>query len=570
MQDSLDDYVKLAKNIQSEGSSKETQKDVQIAAQRKKECETRAFKIVEFSIEGKLRPEIFTRCLPYINQSHYQDIVEERAITKLCGYSVCGRKIPEMPKKQFYISTRHNKVYDITDRKNYCSNFCYKASLHIKKQIDDSPLWLRKLDSIPEYQFLGSEGGGLPGEYIDQGISKPIVEPLFTSVGSFTNVSLEDMINKEKGTSREQNKGKPTVSGNKKKSKLVKTMQTITEMEHIEEDEPTVQVKKDPVGYNPLQKSSSLPVIIENEENIENKPESFESSHSIPHMKPSFKKTRTKSMKLPKIDIEDQIKKVVKEWLTLESLIFLYGEPKIKTVLNEKKLSEYFEKLQIDNLQRDQQIKYMDICRRLNLREMADEKFDNSLIGTKLQPPPDYAKIKQENKELTIKVKCFFSGVMLEKEDSNFPSKTKKTEENKDCTESPVVLPLVDVNSQKALRRKIFLTAVNKSMQQLLQGLRIKFYNTILTDLQNLVKTFNLNADNIVFRPIVWNYISIILLNILSIRDSEIMKVLEEKASQEYIKLEMSILPNKEVIISDLMKEVSDIDLFIEHYISSN
>ncbi|XP_028136309.1 RNA polymerase II subunit B1 CTD phosphatase Rpap2 [Diabrotica virgifera virgifera] len=568
MQDSLDDYVKLAKNIQSEGSSKETQKDVQIAALRKKECETRAFKIVEFSIEGKLRPEIFTRCLPYINQSHYQDIVEERAITKLCGYSVCGRKIPEMPKKQFYISTKHNKVYDITDRKNYCSNFCYKASIHIKKQIDDSPLWLRKLDSIPEYQFLGSEGGGLPGELIDQGISKPVVEPLFTSVGSFTNVSLEDMINKEKGSNRDQNKAKQT--GNKKKSKLIKTMQTITEIEQIEEEETTIQVKKEPVGYNPLQKSSSLPVIIENEENIENKPESFESSHSISHTKTSFKKTRTKSTKLPKIDIEDQIKKVVKEWLTLESLIFLYGEPKIKTVLNEKKLSEYFEKLQIDNLQRDQQIKYMDICRRLNLREMADEKFDNSLIGTKLQPPPDYAKIKQENKELTIKVKCFFSGVMLEKEDSNFPSKTKKTEENKDCTESPVVLPLVDVNSQKALRRKIFLTAVNKSMQQLLQGLRIKFYNTILTDLQNLVKTFNLNADNIVFRPVVWNYISIILLNILSIRDSDIKKVLEEKASQEYIKLEMSILPNKEVIIGHVMKEVSDIDLFIEHYISSN
>lgn len=43
--------------------------------------------------------------------------MEERAVTKLCGYSVCGKRIPEMPKKQYYISTKNNKVYDITDRK---------------------------------------------------------------------------------------------------------------------------------------------------------------------------------------------------------------------------------------------------------------------------------------------------------------------------------------------------------------------------------------------------------------------------------------------------------------------
>lgn len=47
----------------------------------------------------------------------YQDIVEERAITKICGYAICGRKIPEMPQKQFHISAKANKLYDITDRK---------------------------------------------------------------------------------------------------------------------------------------------------------------------------------------------------------------------------------------------------------------------------------------------------------------------------------------------------------------------------------------------------------------------------------------------------------------------
>lgn len=59
-----------------------------------------------------------------------------------------------MPKKQYHISTKTNKVYDITDRKNYCSNICYKASVHIKAQIETSPLWLRKPEETPKFNLL--------------------------------------------------------------------------------------------------------------------------------------------------------------------------------------------------------------------------------------------------------------------------------------------------------------------------------------------------------------------------------------------------------------------------------
>lgn len=52
-----------------------------------------------------------------MNQCHYQDIVEERAIGKMCGYPICGNKILDMPTKKYHISTKLNKVYDITDRK---------------------------------------------------------------------------------------------------------------------------------------------------------------------------------------------------------------------------------------------------------------------------------------------------------------------------------------------------------------------------------------------------------------------------------------------------------------------
>lgn len=55
--------------------------------------------------------------LPELNQTYYQDIVEERAITNLCGYALCGLKIQELRKGTYYINNKNNKVYDITERK---------------------------------------------------------------------------------------------------------------------------------------------------------------------------------------------------------------------------------------------------------------------------------------------------------------------------------------------------------------------------------------------------------------------------------------------------------------------
>ena len=38
------------------------------------------------------------------------------------------------------------QVYDITERKNFCSGDCYKRSSFLKAQVATSPLWLREKD----------------------------------------------------------------------------------------------------------------------------------------------------------------------------------------------------------------------------------------------------------------------------------------------------------------------------------------------------------------------------------------------------------------------------------------
>lgn len=251
-------------------------------------------------------------------------------------------------------------------------------------------------------------------------------------------------------------------------------MQTINEsVEQVKDDEITESVEKENAatscsnnqqGISHPNSLTDLPVIEETDElETTNKQMEIQKSSSASSVSSNGKKLKRRSLKVQKIDVESLIKTALKEWLTIETYIFLFGEKKIKEILDEKKLSDYFDKLNIAELKREQQIKYMEICKRLHLQEMADEKFDNALIGnSKLMPLPDYQKLKAENKELSIKVKCFYTGVLQER-DQNFPTQKKTQDKGNSEDEPPAVLPLVDINSQTALRRKIFLSSINRS-----------------------------------------------------------------------------------------------------------
>ncbi|XP_044270462.1 RNA polymerase II subunit B1 CTD phosphatase Rpap2 [Tribolium madens] len=538
MQDSLEDYIRISRNCK-EGPTP-VKKEVLITAQIKKECDAKAMQILQFAIEGKMRSDALFKCLPYINQSHYQDIVEERALSKLCGYPLCSKRIPDMPKKQFYISTKNNKVYDITDRKNYCSNFCYRASLHIKGQIDTSPLWLRKHEKI-HYTLLNKSEKGLPGEVVDQGITKPVMEPFFTSVSSFTQMSLDEAEELELNSQEEE------TSKQKKKPKKYQrnAMKTINENEEEEQIESEVTQdstteKIDELKESVLNKENKNTVKIKENPSAQNK-------------------------QINNSDVESHIYKCIKEWLTLETLMFIHGEEKVKEKLDSQKLSHYFDSLKISQLQVEQQKRYFDICRKLHLRELAEEKFDKAVVGDKtLKPIPDYQQLKEESRELDLKVKCFYSGEIHIQENKNFP--TKKEETTNEEEEQPAVLPLVDINSQNALRRKIFLNSLNKTVQTLFQTLRIS-PSLVLLDLQSLVRTFKLKADNIVFKPAVWTYVAIILLKILALRDENLRRLLDQEKSNNQLNVWLSSLPNKTQILSDTLNILFDIDTFVENYI---
>ncbi|XP_061396324.1 putative RNA polymerase II subunit B1 CTD phosphatase RPAP2 homolog [Musca vetustissima] len=144
----------MSKSTKSSKTQQLSKEQLIEAIRKKKECNARAQAIVESLLERNINEDEFLRKLKDINQCHYDDIVDERNILHLCSYPLCDEVLENVPTKQYQISTATNKVYDITDRKKFCSTKCFKASEYVKSQMLTSPLWMRHQEIIPEFKLL--------------------------------------------------------------------------------------------------------------------------------------------------------------------------------------------------------------------------------------------------------------------------------------------------------------------------------------------------------------------------------------------------------------------------------
>ncbi|XP_073347915.1 putative RNA polymerase II subunit B1 CTD phosphatase rpap2 [Pagrus major] len=132
----------------------------------KLELEKRAVNVVERLLEDSVAEDFLVDCARLITPANYKDAIEERFIAKLCGYPLCPNKLGKVPTQKYKISTKTNKVYDITERKCFCSNFCYKASKEFELQISNTPLWLRQHESPQEIKLMKKGDGGSSGEEV--------------------------------------------------------------------------------------------------------------------------------------------------------------------------------------------------------------------------------------------------------------------------------------------------------------------------------------------------------------------------------------------------------------------
>nr|XP_020662810.1 putative RNA polymerase II subunit B1 CTD phosphatase RPAP2 isoform X3 [Pogona vitticeps] len=172
---------------------------LEAAIRKKIECERKALQVVECLLEDGITEDFLLDCGKLITPAHYKDVVEERSIIKLCGYPICQNRLQNVLKQRYQISTKTNKVYDITERKCFCSNFCYRASKYFENQISPSPVWLRDEERPPDIELLQQGARGHSGKevkLVDEDIKpldieNPVPEATLSDSGSDSESSSD-------------------------------------------------------------------------------------------------------------------------------------------------------------------------------------------------------------------------------------------------------------------------------------------------------------------------------------------------------------------------------------------
>lgn len=149
------------------------------------------------------------------------------------------------------------------------------------------------------------------------------------------------------------------------------------------------------------------------------------------------------------------IEKCLCEWFTIESMCFLFGEEKIKVMVEEKgeSIKEYYKV--VGNASWDPKIQeqYMAICRRLNIMEIEDREYDKQ---TATKPLPDYTAVREEAKKMDLKIRAYYQGKTVYENEGGIRISEKRSD-------SAPVLPLVHLHAQNALRRRIVLDRLNRT-----------------------------------------------------------------------------------------------------------
>ncbi|XP_075989825.1 putative RNA polymerase II subunit B1 CTD phosphatase RPAP2 [Anticarsia gemmatalis] len=560
---------------------------------KKRECNAKAQQIVESLLESCVTDTYLLQCLPDINQTHFQDIIEERSIIHLCGYPLCPKtlSVKDIPKQKYRISLKTNKVYDITARKNFCSNNCYSAAMYVNKQLLTSPLWFREYEDIPKFHLLKVENIGGMGEEVDVTLVdrvKITEKKSFTSINDFTQASLVDVPDNaldghDNGESTKQLEIEDKVS-----EKFDDVTNEINKLNIKESNDSNKTTIPNDLNINVTESSNQVQTILQQEvpkpltEKSNKKPvsnplnivgEIIEKPErkidpiltaTLPQTKENkaTKKTKVLQKKQPLVTaLTIEVEKCLAEWFTLDTMLLLFGDEKVREMVADKGecikeyLNNYAKGIFYSSNAYDQ---YQALCKKLNMLELEDKKFDSDTLKRETKPLPSYRMLQEESKKMQLKVKAFFSGETEIPEPEIEETVQTPTEE-----ENTTNLPLVDKNSQNALRRRIVCQHLNKVLPDLLRSLGLLSLQ-ISADVRLLVNTFKLKANNIMFKPIQWTLIAIIFIKLLSLRDKRLEYLLEQPTAYQHMQLLLLSYKQDGGYLDRLICWLTDIDRLLD------
>ncbi|XP_041343601.1 putative RNA polymerase II subunit B1 CTD phosphatase RPAP2 [Pyrgilauda ruficollis] len=527
--------------------------DLEAALRNRMECEKKALSVVEQLLEEDITEEFLLNCGKCITPSHYKDVVDERSIIKLCGYPLCQKKLGNVPKQKYRISTKTNRVYDITERKCFCSSFCYRASKYLEAQISKSPVWMREEEKPPDIELLKEGRSGRSGEEVklrDEVIQASDIEHPRISSDPCESGSHDTASDSSTDTEQEFISsvlpGSQSSSANfaqqlhrksilkKKHAQKVQASPKTEDADVVEATEQLSHCKLDtqeerhtcsvhnevtaPPSDNTAPGKSSASEIFENTcgsqivflgvskrgaEHLKRK-----LAKSTEHKNPALRHAVNS-----KGSLLEELRQTLMEWRTEETFQFLYGPNYTSLGSSEcvASVSQETEELDEDDLDTAD-----------DLSTVAVGESGNSLnyslpftgSGGIVQPVPSYEELKEETEFLELRVREFYQGRCVLAEEARVQA-GEHPSKDKDGQQEDLTFPLVDSKAQMQIRKRIVLEKLRKAFSAVLGPLHIAS-GDVYTELKNLVRTFRLTNRNIIHRMPEWTLIAIVLLSVLS------------------------------------------------------
>ncbi|NXU50037.1 RPAP2 phosphatase, partial [Turnix velox] len=527
------------------------------AAMRKKiEFEKKALHIVEQLLEENITEEFLLNSGKFITPSHYKDIVDERSIIKLCGYPLCQKKLENVPKQKYRISTKTNRVYDITERKCFCSNFCYRASKYFEAQISKSPVWMREEEKPADIELLKEGQSGQSGEEVklcDEVIKASDIENPWISSnpcesGSHDTASdsssdaeqefVSSVLPQSRSSSdsfpeqlhrnsilKKNHAWKVHSIPKTEDSDVVEATEQLSNCKLHTEEEMCAHSVRNKITAMPSENTTlKKPSASGNYENTcgssqivflgVSKRGAERLKRTLANSK-EYEKTGLRCPVISKSSLLEVLKQTLTEWVTKETLKFLYGPDYTSLHSSECSSSSNQENEELDEDDLDESDDF-----NTAVIGQSENSLNHSLPfispGGIVKPVPSYEKLKEETEFLELRVREFYKGKCILAEEALTHA---QAEEHpgipRDDQQEDLTFPLVDLNAQMQIRKRIVLEKLRKVLPVALGPLQIT-PGDAYTELKNLVKTFRLTNRNIIHKMPEWTLIAVVLLSVLS------------------------------------------------------
>ncbi|KAJ7334325.1 RNA polymerase II associated protein 2 [Desmophyllum pertusum] len=455
------------------GDEKQRLKELETSIRSQVAAEERAHKMVEtLVLEDAVTKDFLINSGNLITTSHYADVVEERMLSKKCGYPICNNQINQISPQKYKICMKTNRVYDITERKCFCSNFCFKASKYFESQISASPVWTRIGESSRTCVLLESDsssihrtgaGGVLLGKEDEQENTSCEIKDNLSSSSSSSSTQGHD-----------QSPDKPDLLPVKPDQSPDKPDLLPVKLEQLPDKPDQLPDKSDRLPVKPDQLPDKL-------DQLPDKPdEPDESLKRLPETNDS-QKARMRDIEEGSFSrdmIVHSVQTVFQQWCTHSTLEYL-GLP--VTTGTETKATD-------------------------------PDSF--MARAARFFQPASNAKEDSDSDSET--------GANPETSQEDIVIKEKKTH-----FQDPVfILPPIDSKSQVTIRRRIVLDKLFRIMPDLLSEIKLT-EGDISRDLTELVRTFSLSSKNVALKPFQWKILALSLILILKRKNSLVSQALE-------------------------------------------